>query len=214
MYLVTAPWFLKIGYPSFIWKIPEKEKVIYLTFDDGPHETATPFVLDTLKKYGAKASFFCIGKNVTAYPAIYERILQEGHVTGNHTNHHLNGWKTEDATYLEDIKAAATLIHSPLFRPPYGRIKKSQWRKLKEENNLYPGQQTAIKTIMWDILSGDFDTELMPARCLANVLYHAKPGSIIVFHDSTKAWERMSYALPRVLEYFVKDGYSFKGLPV
>ena len=214
MYLVTAPWFLKIGYPSFIWKIPEKEKVLYLTFDDGPHETATPFVLDTLKKYEAKASFFCIGKNVTAYPAIYERILQEGHVTGNHTNYHLNGWKTDDTTYLQDIKAAATLVHSPLFRPPYGRIQKSQWRKLKAENNLYPGQQTAIKTIMWDILSGDFDTELMPARCLANVLYHAKPGSIIVFHDSTKAWDRMSYALPRVLEYFVKDGYSFKGLPV
>jgi peptidoglycan/xylan/chitin deacetylase (PgdA/CDA1 family) len=206
MYLVKAPWFLKALYPSFTWHIKTKEKILYLTFDDGPHETATPFVLDELKKYNAHATFFCIGKNVAAYPAIYERIRNEGHATGNHTWHHLNGWETEDDYYINDIKEAATCIPSDLFRPPYGRIKRSQWSKLK--NQWAPNRKLNI--VMWDVLSGDFDVHLQPKRCLANVLYHSKPGSIIVFHDSTKAWKSMSYALPRMLEHFSKQGYQFK----
>lgn len=205
MYLVKTPWWLRALYPGFIWQLPSKEKVLYLTFDDGPHEMATPFVLDQLKQYNAKASFFCIGKNVMAHAGIYERIIQEGHAVGNHTQQHLNGWKTNDELYLSDIHEASQSIRSNLFRPPYGRIKRSQHRKLLAAD---PG----YKIIMWSVLSADFDTNLTPESCLAYVLYHSRPGSIIVFHDSTKAWERLQYALPRVLAHFSKEGYAFKSI--
>ena len=178
---------------------------MYLTFDDGPHETATPFVLDQLKQYNAKATFFCIGKNVAAHQEIYQRILKEGHSVGNHTYNHINGWKVSDEVYLEEIQQTKELIKSNLFRPPYGRIKRSQLKKLQTPNS-------KIQIIMWDVLSGDFDTNLTPEACLGYVLYHTKPGSIIVFHDSTKAMERMQYALPKVLEHFSKEGYVFKGI--
>ena len=206
-------------FPSLIWNIQGAGKTIYLTFDDGPHETATTFVLDELNKYNAKATFFCIGKNVLTLSNIYNRILKEGHAVGNHTFNHLNGWKTDDETYINDIDNASQLIHSNLFRPPYGRIKRSQAKKiqlrktkLKVPSNattftLYP---SPFKIIMWDVLSGDFDIELSPEKCLANVLQNATNGSIIVFHDSTKAWERMSHALPKVLEHFSKQGFVFK----
>lgn len=224
MYLVKAPWFLKACYPSFVWHIRTKEKILYLTFDDGPHETATPFVLNELQQYNAKATFFCIGKNVAAYPEIYQRIIAEGHAVGNHTYNHLNGWKTDDEMYVDDIKKASALITSHLFRPPYGRIKRSQLRKVnslwamgKEEwaernNQSFTIQHSPFSIIMWDVLSGDFDVALQPKRCLANVLYHSKPGSIIVFHDSTKAWERMRFALPRVLDHFSKQGFQFRAI--
>src|SRR3954453_83674 len=130
MYFIKAPWWLKRFYSSFIWKIPTKEKVLYLTFDDGPHETATSFILDELKKYNAKATFFCIGKNVVNLPSVYKRILDEGHKTGNHTHNHLNGWKTDDTTYINNIVQAAKYIDSNLFRPPYGRVKKFQSKLL------------------------------------------------------------------------------------
>ena len=202
MYLIKTAWWLRALYPSFIWKIDTDEKVLYLTFDDGPHETATPFVLDELQKYHAKASFFCIGNNVVQHRNIYERILAEGHAVGNHTYHHLNGWKTKDELYIKDIEAAAKEIDSNLFRPPYGRITRFQASIIKRQASI----------IMWDVLSGDFDTDIQPQKCLANVLYHSKKGSIIVFHDSSKAWDRMSYALPRVLEHFSGEGYQFKAL--
>ncbi len=205
---------MRVLYPALTWRIPTREKVLYLTFDDGPHETATPFVLDQLKQYGARASFFCIGKNVAAYPEIYQRILADGHAVGNHTQHHVNGWKVSDELYQKEVADAAQLIHSDLFRPPYGRIKRAQQQKLQQQN---PG----LNIIMWDVLSGDFDTDISPEACLGYVLYHSKPGSIIVFHDSTKAWSRMQYALPRVLAHFSKAGYRFaalttpeKGMPV
>lgn len=206
MYLIKTPWWLRALYPSLTWRFREPGKTIYLTFDDGPHETATPFVLDELKKYNAKASFFCIGKNVAAHPAIYARILEEGHSVGNHTYSHLNGWRTDNVVYLEDIAATSALVHSNLFRPPYGRVKRSQLKKLQTTN-------PKLQTIMWDVLSGDFDTNLTPEGCLANVLYHSKPGSIVLFHDSTKAWERMRYALPKVLEHFSREGYTFCAIP-
>ena len=202
MYLVKTPWWLRALDPSFIWKINTGEKVLYLTFDDGPHETATVFVLDQLKKYHAKATFFCIGKNVVEHRNIYKRIIEEGHAVGNHSYHHLNGWKANDEEYINDITLASTEIDSTLFRPPYGKIKRFQASIVNKQRSI----------IMWDVLSGDFDTNLQPQRCLANVLYHAKKGSIIVFHDSTKAWERMSFALPRVLEYFSAKGYQFRPL--
>lgn len=206
MYLVKTPWWLRLLYPNLTWRIKEPGKTIYLTFDDGPHETATPFVLDQLQQYHAKATFFCIGKNVAAHSALCNRILQEGHNMGNHTYNHVNGWKVTDEVYVNEVAGAAKLIESNLFRPPYGRITRSQQRKLQTQN-------PKLQTIMWDVLSGDFDTNLSGEACLGYVLYHTKPGSIIVFHDSTKAWDRLQYALPKVLEHFTRQGYEFRALP-
>lgn len=203
MYFTKTPWWLRALYPSLVWRMPAGEKKIYLTFDDGPHPVATPFVLDQLAAYGAKASFFCIGKNVADEPEIYQRILAEGHAVGNHTQHHLNGWKTADAEYINDTMKAAEYIQSNLFRPPYGRIKRSQINAL---------QKKEMKIIMWDVLSADFDTNLTPQASLSYVLYHTKPGSIVLFHDSEKAWERMSGALPAVLQHFSAEGYTFEKL--
>ncbi len=209
MYFVKTPWLLKKMYPDFLWKIATKEKVLYLTFDDGPHETATPFVLDELKKWNAKATFFCIGKNVADHPGIYRKILEEEHLVGNHTHNHLNGWKTDDTLYINDIIEAAKHINSRLFRPPYGRIKKFQASILQRKEN--PLHQL-FSVVMWDVLSGDFDVTLSPQNCLQNVTKHSESGSVIVFHDSTKAWSRMSYALPKVLQYFTEKGFVFKAL--
>lgn len=206
MYLVKTPWWLRGLYPSLTWRIRNGEKTLYLTFDDGPHETATPFVLDQLKQYGAKATFFCIGKNVAAHPGIYQRILSEGHAVGNHTQHHVNGWKVSDEVYAREVADAAEHIRSNLFRPPYGRLTRSQQKRLQAQN-------LQLRTIMWEVLSGDFDANLTPEACLGYVLYHSKPGSIIVFHDSTKAWPRMQYALPKVLEHFSREGYRFAPVP-
>lgn len=198
-YFVKTPWWLKRIYPSYRWSIDTKEKLVYLTFDDGPHPEATPFVLDELKKYNAKATFFCIGENVEAHPDIYKRIIGEGHRTGNHTQDHLNGWKTDTDTYLANISKAAKRIDSNLFRPPYGRIKVRQAKRLKD-----------YQIIMWDVLSGDFDESLSKEKCLANVISRSGPGSIIVFHDSEKAFTCLKYALPASMEFFSKNGYSFK----
>lgn len=209
MYLVKTPWWLKAIYPQLVWKIPTEEKIIYLSFDDGPHETATPFVLETLAKYQAKASFFCIGKNIELYPEIYAEVQAQGHAVGNHTQHHANGWKVTDEKYLAEINEAATLIESNLFRPPYGRITKLQIRKIIQT----PLTPKGYKIIMWTVLSGDFDINLTPAACASNVIRHASAGSIVVFHDSTKAWERMQYALPLVLAHFTQLGYRFEALP-
>lgn len=220
-YTIKTPWlFKKIIYPSLIWENPTEEKILYLTFDDGPHPTATPFVLDQLKQYNAKATFFCIGKNVAALPYMYRKILEEGHTTGNHTFNHLNGWKTDDKTYIQNILEASKYINSNLFRPPYGRITKfqtsllqrdGQWSMADKEASLII-DHSPFNIIMWTILSGDFDETISPQRCLQNVILNSKRGNIIVFHDSTKAWDRMSFALPKVLEYFSKEGYSFKSL--
>ena len=213
-YTVKAPWIFKKLRPALVWQKPTASKILYLTFDDGPHPTATPYALDILKQYNAKATFFCIGKNVVEQPAIYQRIIDEGHRVGNHTFNHLNGWKTDSETYLNNVFQAAKYIDSNLFRPPYGRITKFQEsilsEKIEETSNLK--HRTSFKIIMWTILSGDFDIKLSPQRCLQNVVLSSKPGDIIVFHDSTKAWDRMSFALPKVLEHFIKQGYKFDTL--
>ncbi len=209
MYFVKTPWLLKKIYPSYTWHIPTKDKILYLTFDDGPHETATPFVLDELKKHNAFATFFCIGKNVINHPSIYRRITEEGHAIGNHTQNHLNGWKTKDDVYINDIIEASQHVSSRLFRPPYGKIKKFQAKILQQQDNPI---QRLFSIIMWDVLSGDFDVNLSPQQCLQNVTQQAESGSLIVFHDSTKAWSRMSYALPRVLDYFAQQGFAFRAL--
>ena len=206
-YFVKTPGWLKKIYDSYIWSIPGSDKILYLTFDDGPHPEATPFVLRELKKHNVLATFFCIGKNVVSYPGIYKQVLQEGHSIGNHTYNHLNGWKTNNDDYLKDIALASNEIDSYLFRPPYGRITSFQAKNLKPAMK---GKEP--KVIMWDVLSGDFDTACSPQQCLANVLFASVPGSIIVFHDSEKAFARLKYALPRVLQYFSEKGYLFKSL--
>ncbi|NNV56051.1 polysaccharide deacetylase family protein [Limnovirga soli] len=203
-YTVKVPWIFKKIRPSLVWKMPVEGKKIYLTFDDGPHPTATPFVLDQLKRFNAKATFFCIGKNVVENNAIYARILNEGHQVGNHTFNHLNGWKTNNTQYINNVLEAAKYIDSNLFRPPYGRISAFQSKLLMQADNAHP-----FKIIMWSVLSGDFDTKLAPENCLKNIILHTKPGDIIVFHDSAKAWERLSFALPRFLKYFTDHQYEF-----
>jgi peptidoglycan-N-acetylglucosamine deacetylase len=205
-YLVNTPWWLKTIYRGLVWQIPAKEKVLYLTFDDGPHPTATPFVLDELKKYDARATFFCIGKNVEGYPQLYRRILLEGHRVGNHTYDHLNGWKVDDKRYLENIRDAARLIDSDLFRPPYGRISAFQSSLLRSAPFHY-------RIIMWQVLSADFDRALTADRCARYVTRHARPGSIVVFHDSEKAFDRLRDALPAVLKHFSGLGYRFEAIP-
>jgi len=206
-YFVKTPGWLKKIYDSYIWSISVKDKILYLTFDDGPHPEATPFVLKELKKHNILATFFCIGKNVVAYPDIYDQIIREGHSIGNHTYNHLNGWKTNNDVYLNDIALASNEIDSYLFRPPYGRITSFQAKKLKA---VMKGKEP--KVIMWDVLSGDFDTSCSPQQCLENVLFASVPGSIIVFHDSEKAFPRLEYTLPKILHYFSEKGYLFKAL--
>lgn len=203
-YAVRIPqWFRGLN-RSLVWKISTKEKILYLTFDDGPHKTATPFVLDQLKKYNAKATFFCIGKNVASHPEIYQRILEEGHSTGNHTFNHLNGWKVNKKEYIDDIENAARFINSKLFRPPYGKISLRVSKMLQKE--------MGYKIIMWHVLSGDFDESIKPEKCLNNVLNKAQRGSIIVFHDSSKACKSLKFALPVVLKNFTEKGFVFKSL--
>jgi peptidoglycan/xylan/chitin deacetylase (PgdA/CDA1 family) len=206
-YFVKTPWWLKRIYDSYTWSIPSSEKNLFLTFDDGPHPEATPFVLKQLKQYDALATFFCIGKNVVTYPEIYKQILKEGHSSGNHTYNHLNGWRTSNDLYMKDIALASKEINSNLFRPPYGRITSFQAKNLKA---VMQGKEA--KVIMWDVLSADFDIDCTPEQCLANVILATVPGSIIVFHDSEKAFPKLQYALPRMLKYFSEKGYSFKSL--
>ena len=199
MYLVKTPWWLRKIYSSKLrWKIPTVKNEIFLTFDDGPHPTVTPFVLDSLQQYNAKATFFCIGKNVQQHPLIYNRILDEGHKTGNHTNDHLNGWKTNKAIYIKNVLLAKKYIDSKLFRPPYGRISRSEIQQLQPDFDI----------IMWDVLSGDFDVALPAEQCYTNVISNTRPGSIIVFHDSEKAFPRLESTLPKALKYFAEKGFK------
>lgn len=205
LYLTTTPWWLRLLFPSCVWDIKANEKTVYLTFDDGPHPSITPFVLAQLAKYNAKASFFFIGDNVRKFPETYQQVIAAGHTIGNHTMHHLNGWKNDDTTYLKDIDEAAAYITSSYFRPPYGRIKRRQIKKLQARN-------TATKIVMWSVVAGDWDTSITPQKCFERLKAKVYPGSIIVFHDSEKAKERMQYALPKLLEYLSAAGYSFKAL--
>ena len=206
MYLIKTPFWLRLLYRSCIWRIPIKEKVLYLSFDDGPHPEATPFVLEQLAIFNAKACFFCIGKNVQLYPAIYEKIIAAKHTVGNHTQHHMNGWENTNSAYLAEIQTAQSFIDSDLFRPPYGRIKFQQIKALRSRPDL------PQKIMMWDVLSGDFDTRISGEKCAKNVIEHAGPGSIIVFHDSAKSMDRLRIALPKVLLHFANLGYQFKAL--
>lgn len=201
-YLKKTPGLFRRIFKDRIWRIHTDENLLYLTFDDGPHPEATSFVLDELKKFNAKATFFCVGKNVKENFPIYQRIIAEGHKVANHTYNHLNGWKTEDQTYIEDIEKATKIIDSNLFRPPYGRITKFQLKAIS-------GKKLHLKTIMWDVLSGDFDPSVNGENCYLNVINNAKPGSIVVFHDSLKSFITLQYALPKILGYYTEKRYQF-----
>ncbi len=191
----NPPNFLRRLMPSLIWKI-ESPDTVYITFDDGPTPGVTEWILDTLAKHDAKATFFCLGKNVEQYPDIYEKILKAGHKTGNHTYSHQKGWEMSLERYVEDVDFANQLIHSDLFRPPYGRITPAQARILSERYNI----------VMWDVLSRDYSNLIRPRQALRNVTRYLEPGSIVVFHDSAKSFRNMRYALPRVLDFIEKMG--------
>ena len=206
MYFINTPWIIKKVFPYGIWDLAVEDKAVYLTFDDGPHPEITSFVLDQLHSYQAKATFFCIGKNVVNHPGTYRAILDRGHRVGNHTHNHLNGWKTSNKDYLNNIREAANHIDSDLFRPPYGRITKTQSRSIAQ-------QFQGMKILMWNILSADFDTKLNAEQCVRNVLRYVKQGSVIVFHDSEKAYPRLQYCLPEVLKQLSERGFSFNVVP-
>jgi peptidoglycan/xylan/chitin deacetylase (PgdA/CDA1 family) len=192
-------------YPTLTWHKSRKEKIIFLTFDDGPIPVVTPFVLNTLKKFNAEATFFCIGENIDKHPEVFADVIEAGHKVGNHTYNHLKGWNFKDNEYLDNIKKCAQHTGIQLFRPPYGRIKKTQ---IKALNLLNP----EVEIVMWDVLSGDFDQSITTEKCINNVLKNVKNGSIIVFHDSLKAFGRLEESLPIILEELSKRGYAFKSL--
>lgn len=199
MYLVKTPVIIsKLSNPSLVWNLPNKEKKIYISFDDGPTTELCMEILVHLSEYNAKATFFCVGENVKNNPQLLQRILDDGHQIGNHSYNHLNGWKTTAADYFKNISQANEYIDSHLFRPPYGRITYPQIKGLKLD----------YKIIMWSILSGDFDTKISPEQCLFNVS-QAKEGDIIVFHDNLKSKDKIRYVLPRFLEFFSRQGFQF-----
>ncbi|GJM31680.1 MAG: polysaccharide deacetylase [Saprospiraceae bacterium] len=199
MYLVKTPKFIQNLFPNFTWRIPTDEKELFLTFDDGPIPEVTPWVLDQLEQYDAKGTFFCVGDNIRKHPDVFEQVVEKGHAVGNHTFSHLNGWATDNLPYFHNIRHCAHLVNSVLFRPPFGQLKPRQAQFL----------QRHYRIVMWDVLSGDFDPNITPEQCLANVINNAGPGSIVVLHDSLKADEKLQYVLPRILEHFSALGYTF-----
>jgi peptidoglycan/xylan/chitin deacetylase (PgdA/CDA1 family) len=202
-YWIKTNALIKKIFSNYIWDVSNTENKIYLTFDDGPIPEITEWVFEELKKHNAKATFFCIGNNIEKYPEIFEKVINEGHSIGNHTLNHLNGWKTSTNEYVENVKLCESSISNPkskLFRPPYGKIKTSQAKKLR---------QLGFKIIMWDVLSADYDTSISPEKCLDNVLKNVTPGSIIVFHDNVKAFPNLEYTLPRALKYWEAKGFIF-----
>ena len=201
----TNKWIKKV-FNNLVWDIPNSDNKIYLTFDDGPIPEVTEWVLNILKSKDIKATFFCIGDNMKKHPEVYKRILAEGHQTGNHTFNHLNGWNTETNHYIENFKLCETehsklnTKHSFLFRPPYGKIKPSQSKAIR---------QFGYKIIMWDVLSYDFDSTISVEKCLENVISNTEQGSIIVFHDSLKAEKNLKYALPKAIQVLKDKGFVF-----
>ncbi len=202
MFKHTIPSIFPLIAPNVTWKVKTNDKVLYLTFDDGPHPTITPMVLSILEEYNAKATFFCVGDNVTKYPEIFNDIINKGHTVGNHTFNHIKGWQSTNQSYIDNIKKAAEVIPSNLFRPPYGRIKPSQIKLLKND----------YRIIMWSILTRDYDKSLNPYTALKHLNKITKPGDVVVFHDSEKAKENMLIMLKGMLQHFNQQQYRFKAL--
>ncbi|WP_417885261.1 polysaccharide deacetylase family protein [Zunongwangia sp.] len=210
-FILKYPTILQKLYPSRISKIT-KEKTIYLSFDDGPIPEVTPWVLQTLANFSAKATFFCIGNNIKKHPDVFQEIITSNHTIGNHTFNHLNGWRTKLDHYIENIAKtdaiineykAKTISENKFFRPPYGRIKNKQAKKL---------QKLGYKIVMWDVISGDYDQTYDAEKCLKNCIKLITPGSVVVFHDSLKAQKNLIYVLPKLMEYYAKKGWSFENL--
>lgn len=208
-YFHKTPKWIQLVYPELTWKTNSDSKEIYLTFDDGPIPEVTAFVLDELREYEAKASFFCVGENIEKYPKEFNQVINQGHTVGNHTFNHLVGWRTEDEFYDENVERCQFEIekhtgkrNKKLFRPPHGRIKKSQIKRLKREYEI----------IMWTYLTGDFDSKLNSEICLSNAKKRIANGDVVIFHDSLKAYNNLKYTLPRFLKYFSEQGFQFKSL--
>ena len=200
MKIYSAPFWIRAIYPkSLLWSVNTSRREVFLTFDDGPVPEVTPLVLEILKKYNVKATFFCVGENVQKYPDVFNLLLKAGHAIGNHTFHHVKAWKTDHRSYLAEVEQCNQLVKSKFFRPPHGQINR---RIVGELNENY-------KIVMWSALTGDYDKNLSGEQCLNNAIKYTRPGAIIVFHDSIKACERMEYALPLYIEYCLKQGYTF-----
>lgn len=208
MFIHKTNFLMRALYPNFIWRIPTEKKEIFLTFDDGPISEVTEFVLEELEKYKAKATFFCIGSNIEKNSDIFQKIVTQQHTIGNHTFNHVRGWDVEDEYYLDNFikcEEIITILNSQLttkFRPPFGRIKRSQAKEILKTHEI----------VMWDVLTGDYDQSLTKERVLSKALQHTEKGSIVLFHDSIKASKNMMYALPKVLEHFSEEGYTFMSL--
>lgn len=208
-YWIKTNSIIKKLFSKYVWDIPNTKNKIYLTFDDGPTPEITKWVLEELKKHSAKATFFCIGKNIEINPVSFKEIIDEGHAIGNHTFDHLKGWETTTEKYINNVSLCANSISgfkkekTTLFRPPYGKIKSNQTKVLKAQG---------YKIIMWDVLSADFDQTISKEKCLENVISNIKSGSIIVFHDSVKAFENLKYTLPKVLDYIDENNFRYEVL--
>jgi len=206
-YRHRTPSLIQTFYPSLTWHKSRNEKNIYLTFDDGPIPEMTPLVLDILSEYDVKATFFCVGDNIIKHPDVFQRVIGDGHKIGNHSHHHLDGWKTPKKVYLENVATCQqtiidrTAYHS-IFRPPYGKASRAQLKKLQHTHEI----------VMWDVLSGDFDQSLSPEACLQNTIKATQNGSIVIFHDNVKAKTNLTYALPKYIEHCLENGYHFKTL--
>ncbi len=197
---IRPPKIIRKLFPSFIWNFPDEKEGIFLTFDDGPRPEVTPWVLDLLDKYNAKATFFCIGKNVEMFPELFEEVKRRGHAVGNHSYSHVKGWGMKTGDYVRDIDIAGDMIKSNLFRPPYARIGTNQARVLNER----------YRAIMWTIISRDYNRNLSGDACARNVIPYIEPGAIIVFHDSIKCAPNLFEALPQVLEAIKEKGLICK----
>lgn len=201
---VKPPKVASVIFKDVVWQRETDSNNIYLTFDDGPTPDITEWVIDQLNEYNAKATFFCVGHNIEKYPDIFRKLVENGHSIGNHTYNHLKGWKTKNEEYFNNIEKSESLYHTKLFRPPYGKIKPSQIKYLKDK----------YKIIMWNILSGDYNPRLSVQQCIDNVIYNLEPGSIIVFHDSEKSASKLKEILPVVLKNISQNGYLYKSLTI
>lgn len=206
MLIEQPPFFYRMLFPETVWRIHRKRKrrTVYLTFDDGPIPEVTPWVLDTLDRYGIKATFFCVGDNVRRNPELLQEIKRRGHSIGNHTMNHMQSMKVTTRTYLRNVAMANELIGSRLFRPPHGLMRWGTARLLRSHFTL----------IMYDLVTRDYSKKLSGEQVLKNVKRYARKGSIIVFHDSLKAEKNMKYALPRAIEWLRDKGYDFEPIPM
>ena len=193
--------FLRWIYPHALWRMDKREKAVYLTFDDGPIPEATPFILDTLERYGAKATFFMVGENARKYPHLLAEVKARGHRIGNHTNNHIGGFRWWSWLYLDNVVEANKVLHTNLFRPPHGCMKMMQYRVLRH---------CGFRVVMWDVVTRDYSRRLTAEDVLNNVRRYTRPGSIITFHDSLKSIDKLKHALPEALQWLIQEGYEFK----